>query len=98
MSILAETMSFVRARYGLRHQRRLWDALETSGIEILPADHDLVVAARAIDATYADAGFGFADCMLLATCEREQASRILSFDRRLAAYRPGFAPALEVLP
>lgn len=98
VSILAETMSFVRARYGSHHQRTLWDAIAGSGMEVLPADCDLVVAARRIDSGYSDAEFGFADCMLLATCERERAARVLSFDRRLAAYRPSFAPALEVLP
>lgn len=98
VTILAETMSLVGSRRGLHHQRRLLDGVLASGIEIVPADADLVARAREIDREYEDAGFGFADCMLLATCERERIARVLSFDRRLAVFRPSFAPSLELLP
>lgn len=98
VTILTETLCFVRTRYGLDHHRRLWASLQSSGIEVLPADVDLVQEAWRIDERYADVGYGFADCTLLASCEALRTARILSFDRRLAAYRPSFAPALEVLP
>ena len=98
LTILSETLGLIRARYGLEYQRRLWDAVRSSGIEILYADAALLDRAREIDERYADAGFGFADCTLLAACEELRTARILTFDRRLAAYRPSFATALEVLP
>ncbi|MBA4370334.1 MAG: hypothetical protein C0418_02005 [Coriobacteriaceae bacterium] len=98
VTILAETMGLVGRRYGLHHQRRIWDAALGSALTILSADAALIEQARAIDRAYEDVGFGFADCMLLATCERERIARVLSFDRQLAAYRPSFAAALEVLP
>ncbi len=98
ITILAETMSFLRARHGLDVQRRFWDAFSRSGIEVAAADEALLGRAREIDLAYADVGFGFADCTLLASCEALRCARVLSFDRRLAMYRPSFAPALEVLP
>jgi predicted nucleic acid-binding protein len=98
ITILTETLCFVGTRYGLVHQRRLWDGLRASGIEVVPVGLETLERARAIDELYADAGFGFADCTLLAACEELRTARILSFDRRLAAYRPSFAPGLEVLP
>lgn len=97
-TILAETMSFARARFGLDVQRRLWDGLAVAGIEIVPADAALIARAREIDAAYADAGFGFADCTLLATCEVTRIARVLTLDQRLAAYRPSFSAGLEILP
>lgn len=98
ITVLAETMSFLRARHGLDAQRRFWDAFSRSGIEVSAAEAALLGRAREIDLAYADAGFGFADCTLLASCEALRCARVLSFDRRLALYQPSFAPALEVLP
>lgn len=97
-AILAETMAFVMARYGVFHQRVLWDAIAASGIEVLAADEELIECAREVDRRYEDAGFGFTDCVLLASCERVRSARVLSFDRRLAAYKPSFAGSLELLP
>ena len=98
VTVLTETLSLVRARYGLEYQRRLWDGVRASGIGVLPVDAALLERARAIDERYADAGFGFVDCTLLAACEEQRIARVLSFDRRLATYRPSFAPGLELLP
>jgi len=98
VNILAETMSFARARFGLDVQRVLWDGLAVAGIEIVPADAALIARARVIDVAYADAGFGFADCMLLATCEVRRIARVLTLDQRLAAYRPSFSAGLDILP
>ena len=67
-------------------------------IEVAAADEALLGRAREIDVAYADAGFGFADCTLLASCEALRCARVLSFDRRLVMYRPSFATTLEVLP
>ncbi len=97
-TILGETMSFLGARVGINAQRSFWDAFMRSGIEIVQADAELLEIAREIDRRYADAGFGFADCTLLAACERERCACILSFDSRLASYRPTFAAAIELLP
>ncbi|MEI6622723.1 MAG: PIN domain-containing protein, partial [Actinomycetes bacterium] len=98
VTILAETVSFLRARLGIDQQRRFWDAFAVSGIELVAVDAELLERARAIDLAYADAGFGFADCTLLATCEQERVATVLSLDRRLGAYRPSFAPALLLAP
>lgn len=98
VSILAETMSLLRARSGVDQQRRFWDGYMASGIELIAVDVELLDAARDIDRRYEDVGFGFADCTLLAACERLRCARLLSFDRRLAVYRPSFAPALQLLP
>lgn len=98
VSILAETMSLLGARAGLEHQRRFWNGFMHAGIELVGVDFDLLEIAREIDERYEDVGFGFADCTLLAACERLRCARVLSFDRRLAVYRPTFAPALDVLP
>ncbi|MDZ4064145.1 MAG: PIN domain-containing protein, partial [Coriobacteriia bacterium] len=97
VTILAETMSFIGARLGTDQQRRFWDAFMESGIEIIGADDELLRMAREIDRRYADLALGFADCTLLAACERERVAVVLSFDTRLTAYRPTFAPAI-VLP
>ena len=61
------------------------------------SDEILAEAAR-IDDAYGDCNFGFVDATLLATCEVVRDARVLSFDSRLAAYRPSFVSALEVLP
>lgn len=98
VTILTETLALARNRYGLEHQRRLWDGLMASGIEVVSIGPATLERARQIESKYADVGFGFADCTLLATCEELRTARVLSFDRRLAAYKPSFAPALEVLP
>jgi predicted nucleic acid-binding protein len=98
VTILAETMSLVGSRRGLHHQRRLLDGVLASGIEIVPAESTLVIRAREIDCEYEDAGLGFADCMLLATCEHERIERILTFDCMLAVFRPSFAASLQLLP
>jgi len=98
ITILAETMSFLHARVGVEGQRAFWDGFMRSGIEIIGVDLQLMEHARAIDRDYADAGFGFADCTLLAACERVGCARILSFDAQLRVYRPSFAGALEVVP
>jgi predicted nucleic acid-binding protein len=98
VTILAETMSFLRARLGVEQQRRFWDAFLASGIEVLPVGVELLEHARAIDAAYADAGFGFADCTLLAACESERVAVLLTLDHRLAAYRPAFAQSLVLEP
>ncbi|MBU4556882.1 MAG: PIN domain-containing protein [Actinobacteria bacterium] len=97
-TVLGETMSFLGARVGVDAQRSFWDAFLRSGIEIIQADIELLEIAREIDRRYSDAKFGFADCALLAACERVRCARILSFDCRLASYRPTFAPAIELLP
>jgi predicted nucleic acid-binding protein len=98
VTLLSETMGLVLSRWGVARQRRLWDAFSASGIDVLPVDAGILVLAREIDERYADAGFGFADCTLLAACEELRTARVLSFDRRLAAYRPTFAAGLELLP
>ena len=98
VTILAETMSLLRARLGLGQQRRFWDAFMVSGIELVAVDADLLESARAIDLAYDDVGFGFADCILLPAGEREHVATVLSLDRRLGAYRPSFAPALLLVP
>ncbi len=98
ITILTETLGFVRTRYGLDHHRRLWARLQATSFEIFPADTSLLEEARRIDERYADIGYGFADCTLLASCEVLRTARVLSFDRRLAAYRPSFASVLEVMP
>lgn len=97
-SVLAEALCFVNARYGIANQRRLWDALRESSIEVVPLDSALVRSARLIDERYVDIGFGFVDCTLLACCEARRIARILTFDRRLGAYRPTLAPSVELLP
>lgn len=98
VTILAETMSFVLARFGIEQQRSLWDAFGRSGIEMIPADAELLAVARDIDRRYSDANFGFADCTLLASCEVLRTPTILSLDQRLRVYRPTFASAIELLP
>lgn len=97
-TILAETMSFVRARLGAARQYTFWGAFMRSGIEVVSAHEDLLQLAFDIDDRYVDAGFGFADGVLLATCEHLKCARVLTFDSRLAMYRPTFAGHLELLP
>lgn len=91
-------MSFIRARFGLDQQRRFWDGFANSGIVVVPVDSELIALARDIDARYGDAGFGFADCTLLAACEQVGSATVLSLDQRLRSYRPTFANSLELLP
>ncbi len=98
LTILTELLCFVRSRYGIEQQRRMWAGLSATGLTVVPVDLPMLSLARDIDTRYSDAGFGFADCTLLATCEALRTARVLSFDRRLAAYRPSFARSLEVLP
>lgn len=98
VSILAETMGFILRRAGVHHQRVFWDAFMRSGIELVPVDQDLIGHARDIDRAYSDVGLCFADCTLLAACETLRCDTVLSFDRRLAVYKPSFARELTVLP
>jgi len=98
ITVLSESMSFLRARYGIDAQRRFLDAFSDSGIDVVDVDAALLARAREIEARYADAGYGFVDATLLAAVEAYRCPRVLSFDRRLAAYRPSFAHAIEVLP
>ncbi len=98
ITILAETMSFIRARLGVEKQRSFWSAFSLSGIEVLGVDVDLIELAREIDGRYADASFGFADAVLLASCERHRCDRVLSFDRRLGLYRLSSGRHLSVAP
>ena len=97
-TVLTETLGLIRARWGADMQRTYWQRLSTMGFEIVPVGADLVENARRIDETYADAEFGFVDSTILACCEELRIARVLSLDRRLACFRPTFAPALEVLP
>ena len=97
-TVLSELMSLVRVRAGVHAQRAFWDAFMKSGIQVISADSELLEAARRIDSTYEDAGFGFVDCVLLAMCEREQCSRLLTLDRTLSLYRPTSAKVLEIIP
>ncbi len=98
LTILTELLCFARSRYGIEQQRRMWAGLSATGLTVVPVDLPMLSLARDIDTRYSDVGFGFADCTLLATCEALRTARVLSFDRRLAAYRPSFAQSLEVLP
>jgi predicted nucleic acid-binding protein len=98
ITVLSETMSLIGARWGRDAQRAYWRGVESSDIRILPVDPAAIAEAMRIDESYRDCGFGFVDATLLATCEALKDARILSFDRRLGAFRPSFAPALEVLP
>ncbi len=98
LTILTELLCFARSRYGIDQQRRMWAGLSATGITVIPVDLPMLSLAHDIDARYSDVGFGFADCILLATCEALRTARVLSLDRRLAAYRPSFAQSLEVLP
>ena len=98
LSILTETLGFVLFRYGPARQRAVWSALMDADFEILPVDAPVLKAARDIDQRYEGTAYGFVDCTLLAACEELRIARILSFDARLASYRPSFAPALELLP
>lgn len=97
-TVLSELMSLIRVRAGVHIQRAYWDAFMKSGIEVIAADAELLQVARQIDHRYQDAGLGFVDCVLLAACEREKCSRLLTLDRALSLYRPTFAKALEILP
>lgn len=96
--VLSELMSLVRVRAGVHAQRAYWDGFMKSGIQIVAAEAELLQAARRIDRMYEDAGFGFVDCVLLATCEREQCARLLTLDSRLSVYRPTFTQVLDILP
>jgi predicted nucleic acid-binding protein len=98
VTILAETMSFIRARFGIEQQRIFWDGFANSGIEVVPVDAELIALARDIDTRYRDVALGFADCTLLAACERVGSATVLSLDQRLRSYRPTFAASLELLP
>jgi predicted nucleic acid-binding protein len=98
MTVLTETMCLIRARYGPDAQTTFWDGFTAAGIEVVSLDDAMLNAAREIERRYADTAYGFVDATLLATCESLRCARVLSFDRRLAAYRPSFATALEVLP
>lgn len=98
ITIVAEAASLIAKRYGLYEQRRFWDLVAEGELELLPVDLDLIRDARTIDQQYSDLGLGFADAILLACCERERCARIFTFDRRLAAYKPTFAPAVELIP
>jgi predicted nucleic acid-binding protein len=98
VTIVAEAAGFIRLRYGLHHQRRFWDWVTEGSMDVLPVDLELIRQGRAIDEQYRDLGLGFADAILLACCERERCARIFTFDRRLAAFKPSFAPALELIP
>lgn len=98
-SVLDETMMLIMQRAGLDLQRRFWDALIAGGYELVPLDAEVLRGAREIDETYRDAGLGFFDSMILATCERIRCARVLTFDRRhFPLYRPSFAAGLELLP
>ena len=97
-TVLSELMNLVRFRGGVHAQRAYWDGFMKSGIQVLAADAELLEVARRIDRSYEDAGFGFVDCVLLASCEREQCSRLLTLDRTLSLYRPTFTQVLEILP
>ena len=98
VTILAEMLGLVGSRLDVVRQRQVWNAFRSSGIEVVPVGPEVLEEARRIDQRYADIGYGFADCTLLASCEALRTARVLSFDRRLAAYRPSFASALEVMP
>jgi len=98
VTLLAETLGLVWSRSGVVRQRQAWDMFRASGIEVVPIGIEVLERARAIEERYADVGFGFVDCTLLAACEELRTARVLSFDRRLTAYKPSFAPSLEVLP
>ena len=98
ITILSETMSLISSRHGVSLQREVLDRIMASGVSVLPVDTQVLARAREIDGAYADAGFGFADSTLLACCEELRVARVLSLDRRLACYRPTFAPGLEILP
>ena len=98
VTILAETMGYLLRRDGIHGQRVFWDGFADSGIVTLAVDDGLIDMARDIDRRYSDVGFGFADSVLLATCEKQRCARVLSFDGRLAAFRPSFAEAIELLP
>jgi predicted nucleic acid-binding protein len=98
ITIVAEAASLIAKRYGLYEQRRFWDLVGEGELELLPVDLDLIRDARTIDRQYSDLGLGFADAILLAACERERCARVFTFDKRLAAFKPSFAPALELIP
>jgi len=49
--------------------------------------------------TYADAGFDFVDCCIMALAERLQITPIYTFDHRdFAIFRRQHCPYLELLP
>lgn len=98
VTTVAETAGLVRRRWGLSAERRFWDLFDAGQVDLLPVDAELMHEARTIDRRYSDLGLGFADSILLASCERERCARIFTFDRRLAAYKPSFAPSLELIP
>lgn len=98
VTIVAEAAGFIRWRYGLHHERMFWDWAAEGSLDLLSVDMDLIRDARTIDRQYSDLGLGFADAILLAACERERCARIFTFDKRLAAFKPSFAPALELIP
>jgi len=98
VTILAEMLGLVGSRLGVVRQRQIWMVFRSSGIEVVPVGSEVLDEARRIDERYTDVGYGFADCTLLASCEVLRTARVLSFDRRLAAYRPSFASSLEVMP
>lgn len=98
VTILAEMLGLAGSRLGVARQRQIWGVFRSSGIEVVSVGPDVLEEARRIDERYADVGYGFADCTLLASCEALRTARVLSFNRRLAAYRPSFASALEVMP
>jgi predicted nucleic acid-binding protein len=98
VTILAETMSFIRARLGATKQRAFWTAFMKSGIEVVEVGDELLQSALEIDERYRDAQFGFADSVLLATCEHLKCGRVLTFDKRVGLYRPTFASHLELRP
>jgi uncharacterized protein len=80
-------------------QKPLWSRLETGALALAPLDEGDAPRMRELMEKYSDLPMDLADAALVRIAEREDVTRICTFDRRhFSLYRPGRRRRFSILP
>lgn len=97
--VLAETYSNLRYHLGGDPAREFSRSILAgdSGVELLLATHDDLLAAQRILEKYRDQKFSLVDAASFILMERHRIQTVFTFDRHFAVYRPSGRP-FRVIP
>ena len=97
--VLPEVSYLLRRNLGYANSLRFFDFFEDSNVRLVPVLRGDLARVREIGRQYQDARLDLVDCCIMAIAERQNITRVATFDRRdFNIFRPRHCDYLELLP
>lgn len=97
--VLPEVNFLLRRNLGYTNSLNFFDFFESRFVRLLPILLDDLARVYEISQQYADARLDLVDCCIMAIAERENITRVATFDRRdFSIFQPKHCDYLELLP